>query len=112
MSEEATTMWPVPDLDDANVVFPVGTREWIPAEEFKNWVLPNPDELVWSKVVSQWFFSGLPASTKFTPKPGIDHDKALRAIQAVLGDWGLKHEHKKEAAAFLLSEWFESVKGF
>jgi len=44
------------------------------------------------------------------PNDGIDQNKALRHIKAILGSFEPKHEHKEAAAAYLLSLWFKSVK--
>lgn len=63
----------------------------------------------WVDLTSKWFFSGLPAGTKFLPKPGIDADLALAHIRTCLASWDPKHEHKTAGVAFLLSEWFEDV---
>lgn len=103
--------WAVPPLDDLEVAFSVGTQDWLPSRD------EIPDEFrfmrgtsKWCEVVHCWFFRGLADGVKWKPRPGIDQAAALRAIQAILGDWGLKHEHKEEAAAFLLDQWFEDVK--
>ena len=63
----------------------------------------------WNNLVSTWFFQGL-KNAVWTPKPGIDKDKALRHIKAILGSWEPKHEHKEAGVAYLLSLWFDDVK--
>ena len=62
--------------------------------------------------ISKWFFTGLKESDIATliPKPGVDKNKALEAISAILRSFEPKHEHKEAGAAFLLSEWFEEPK--
>lgn len=63
----------------------------------------------WTALVSTWFCSGLPAGTKFNPKPGIDPKEAVSHVRAILTSWEPKHEHKEAGAAYLMSKWFESV---
>lgn len=62
----------------------------------------------WNRVVSKWFFEGIRRDA-FKAKSGIDRDKALRHIAAVISSWSLKHEHKTAGAAFLLSLWFDDA---
>jgi hypothetical protein len=107
------TLWPVPDLNDAEVAFPANVLDWMPPrneipEEFRF----MRGRLEWSEIVASWFFQGLPANVEFHPRPGVDAEKAFRAIQAILGSFAPKHEHKDEAAAFLLSQWFERVENW
>lgn len=102
----------VPELTDVEAAFPANALDWMPPME------EIPDEFkrhhgtVWNEIVSSWFFSGLPASVKFYPQKGIDSERAVRAIQATLGSFSPKHEHKEAAAAYLLSLWFKKVKGW
>ena len=65
-----------------------------------------------NKFISKWFFSGLTEAdvAALIPKPGVDKNKALIAISAILKSFEPKHEHKEAGAAFLLSEWFEEPK--
>lgn len=58
----------------------------------------------WCRIVSRWFFSGLPQGTVFTPKPGIDLETAKRHLSAILRSWAPKHEHKEAGVA-----WRENV---
>ena len=64
----------------------------------------------WNKVVSQWFFMGLPQGTAFIPKKDIDKNKALRHIKAILSSFEPSTEHKESGCAYLLSLWFEDIK--
>ncbi len=57
------------------------------------------------KVVSMWFYGGLKAST-LVPREGIDKTKAIRHLQACLGSFEPKHEHKTAGVAYLMSQWF------
>lgn len=106
-------MMPIPDLNRADVVF--GNINHMPKydtvpDEFKM-RRGNP----YCDAVSGWFFSGasrdgdalVVSGEKFTPKPGVDANKALAAIKAVLGSFEPKHEHKEAGCAYMLSEWFD-----
>lgn len=97
----------VPELKDISVVFgstdDLPKWEDIPAEFKKH---GNP----WEALASRWFFQGLPRDTEFHPKPGVDINKALRALHAVLNSFEPKHEHKMAGVAYLMAEWFEDIK--
>lgn len=67
------------------------------------------DGTQFNRVVSEWFFRGLPQETEFHPRDGIDLRAALRHVGAVLRSWEPKHEHKEAGAAYLLSLWFERI---
>jgi len=63
----------------------------------------------WNKIVTTWFFEGLPKETKFIPKPDIDTNMALQHISCILRSFAPQHEHKEAGCAYLLSLWFEDV---
>lgn len=69
-------------------------------------VEPEPD---WRALQQRWFFSGLPAGATARPREGIDPRLAFRHLRTIQGSYAPKHEHKEEAVAFLLGEWFEVV---
>jgi len=98
--------FPVPNLDDVQVAFG-DALDWMP----KPGNIPKVDEK-WGQIAAKWFYFGLPKITDFTPKPGVDRRAALRAMKACLGSFAPKHEHKMEAAAFMLSEWFSDITGW
>lgn len=96
-------------VSDPQLAFPAGIMELLPPyadipDDFKN------DRTPWNKIISRWFYSGLPKGTEFVPKPSIDKTTALRHLKAVMGSWEPKHEHKTAGCAYLLSLWFEEVK--
>lgn len=100
-------MRPIPEVSGLDVVFPTRAMEILPPykdipAEFKN------DSNRWVQVVSDWFFCGL-KDAKWAPKSGVETKKALAAVQACLGDFGPRHEHKEAGCAFLLNEWFDDV---
>lgn len=98
-------MLKIPDLVDADVVF--GNIEHLPPynaipNEFKS--SRNP----FAEIATRLFFQGGRLSDfGLTPKPGVDLEKASRAVKATLGSWEPKHEHKEAGVAFMLSEWFD-----
>lgn len=105
-------MLPIPDLDKVSVVF--GDVKHMPKyEDIPEQFTRHHGPFV--EAVSTWFFSGakregnmlIVKDRRFVAKPGVDASKALRAIQAVLGSFAPKHEHKEAACAYMLSEWFE-----
>lgn len=108
-------MLQIPELDGPSVIF--GNIKHMPKyntlpEEFQDWHRQRPH----CEAISQWFAKGaklIPPDTieiegaRFKAKSGVDPEKALRAIKAVLGSWEPKHEHKIAACGYMLSEWFE-----
>jgi|ERR1041384_4841867 hypothetical protein len=100
-------MYPIHELSDIEVAFPAQVSHLMPPrdaipQEFKD------GNTKWNELFNQWFFVGLKGAT-FKPKEGVDQQKALRHIRAVMRSFQPKHEHKEEAVAFLLSEWFDDV---
>lgn len=100
-------MIPVPEVLPIDTIFPTKALEILPPYreipvEFKR------HGNRWVNVVNDWFFRGL-QNCKWTPKPGVDQARALRAVAACIGDWSPSHEHKTAGCAYLLSEWFEDV---
>lgn len=97
------------DASDLQVAFGLKVLDLMPEystipEEFCNF---NRREK-WGQLVTTWFFRGLKTAS-FTPKEGIDAEKALRHIRAIMCSFEPKHEHKQAACAYLLSLWFDDV---
>lgn len=68
----------------------------------------------WCEFIHQWFFRGLPADSEFYLKLGpdghlYDGDVAIRHMQAVLGSFQPKQQHKFGGLAFLCERWFDAV---
>jgi len=61
------------------------------------------------KVVSKWFFGGLPQGTQFHPREGIDAEAAFRQVRACLGSYEPAHEHKEAGVSWLLDLFFEKI---
>jgi hypothetical protein len=98
---------PPPDVSDLDLAFPSNAMDWLPAwedipEGFKG--SGNP----WAQQVGLWFFKGPDKAwlERIVPKDGIDRNKALRTIQATLGSFAPKHEHKTAGVAYMLASWF------
>ena len=107
------TMLPIPEVSDIDIAFGASALNWMPKredipEEFK--FMRGKSE--WNEIAAAWFFKGLPSTVEFVPKEGVDSQKALRVIQATLGSFAPKHEHKEEAVAYMLASWFKKVKGW
>ena len=76
------------------------------------WQIPSrftstPD--AWGHVASTLMWAGSSAILSAVPRPSIDRDQALLHVGAVLLAIDLTVEHREAAAAYLLSEWFESI---
>jgi hypothetical protein len=64
----------------------------------------------WNRIVGRWFFRGLPDGTEWNAKEGVDTQRALRHLGAIMSSWEPKHEHKEAGVAYLMSLWFHSVR--
>lgn len=64
-----------------------------------------------NKFIGKWFFKGLRQEdvAELIPKVGVDKQKALKAIAAIMRSYEPQHEHKEAGCAFLLAEWFEEI---
>lgn len=98
----------VPDLTDADLVFPARALSWMPTmeqipKEFRD------GDTEWNQIASQWFYAGISDDAEFVPREGIDPVKAVRALKATLGSYAPKHEHKEAAVAYMMSCWFTKV---
>jgi hypothetical protein len=109
-------MLAIPDLDDPSVAFGdikhLPKRKDLPEEYQNDW---HRDSQPFCRAVSMWFYKGCQVNgnsliingVTFVPKEGVDFQKALRAIKAVLGSWAPQHEHKIGGAGYMLSQWFD-----
>jgi len=68
-------------------------------DEFKNH--RNP----WNILVSEWFLKGLDTDI-IESKEGINQCKALLHLQAIMGSFSPKHDHRISGCAYLMSQWF------
>lgn len=100
-------------VDDLRIAFPAGVTDLMPRHEDipEDFRRDRGEARPWIKFQLKWFFSGLPAGTKFSARSGIDRDAALRHLKAIQGSFEPKHEHKEAAVAYLASLWFEEPPG-
>jgi len=66
-------------------------------------------ETKWNRLFSDWFFKGI-VNLRLTAKDGVDKEKALRHIKAIMVSFEPAHEHKEAACAYLFSLWFKDAK--
>jgi hypothetical protein len=97
----------VKDVTDLDLAFPVTIKHLMPAwneipDEFKG------RNNKWCRVFSRWFYRGA-RDAKFTPKEGVDVQKALRHVAACMGSFEPSHEHKEAGVAYLLNEFFDDI---
>lgn len=100
-------MYEIKEIDNVTLAFPADVQDLMP--EYS--AIPEEYKKTWNdhnEFVTMWFFNGL-ENPQFYPKEGVDADKALRHISAIMGSFQPKHEHKTAACAFLLAEWFEKI---
>lgn len=104
--------WDTPkEVDDVTLAFPADVEHLMPERRFCE------DELKklpgagrdWVEFQRKWFFEGLPATTTFNMREGINGTMAFRHLDAIQGSFQPKHEHKEAAVAYLASLWIESV---
>jgi hypothetical protein len=104
--------WPVPEINDMTLAFPAYALDWMPEydaipDEFKD---RHSREAEWIQIANYWFANGLNDKVEFYAREGVDAKAAFRALQATLGSYQPKHEHKIAAVAYMMSCWFSSVK--
>lgn len=97
----------VPQVTMVDVAFPARGVEFAPPYEeipevYKAWQTPK------TAFFMQLFYKGL-KNLKLTPRDGVDADQAFAALRVIAGCYGLKHEHKMAAFAYLQDEWFEDI---
>lgn len=98
----------VVDVSNLDMVFGTNAMELLPPwssipDEFKR------GRTKWNKLFRDWFYGGITSLDGFIPKPGIDKNAALRMIQACMGSWEPKHEHKEAGVAYMFSEFFSDA---
>lgn len=94
-------------VTDADLAFGGDMSDLLPSmsEIPENFKYENTE---WNKIVADWFYYGL-KNVKWYPKEGIDPKDAVSHVQAILGSYEPKHEHKVAGVAYLLSEFFEKI---
>lgn len=100
---------PVPQpISDVMLAFPANVEPLMPAwddipQEFKG------SGNGWVSFVDSWFYRGMSSKVEFHMKEGVSGEAAFRHLQAVMGSFQPKHEHKVAAVAYLSSLWFDAV---
>ena len=102
-------MFEVQEIDDVMLSFPASVSHLMPKQEDIPEVYKDVRGTIWNKLFNDWFFCGV-TDLQLTPCKGVDKEKALHHIRAIMGSFEPKHEHKERAVAFLFGEWFESPK--
>lgn len=98
------------DVKESEIAFGSNTDIFLPdyhwlLENFGN----NPERNKFEKIITNWFFYGLPENVQFIPKENIDAKTAYHHISSCLRSWKPKHEHKILGCAFLLWLWFSDI---
>ena len=99
------TMPNIPDLSPLDVAF--GNISALPKysdlpRDYQSMSAPG------CKVASNLFFRGGRMSDfGMKPRDGVDASKARTVIQACLGSFEPKHEHKIGGVGWLIDQWFE-----
>jgi len=98
------------DVSDAEIAFGGINGLMPPYKGLEEFDCYSRGKKSWGRdLFMDWFYKGL-KSLELYPKQGIDKNKALRHIKAVMQSFEPSHEHKVAACAFLFEKWFESGK--
>jgi len=100
------------EISAAQRAFPADVGDLIPSADDIPDAFTQFHGTEWNEIVSQWFYRGLAEKTQMIPTVGIDPEKALVHLKTIMGSYGIKHEYKEAAIAYLMSVWFEKVKGW
>jgi hypothetical protein len=100
-------MIPVPDVKAVDVAF--GNIDHLPKWE----EIPDKFKCMFEqirephcKLFSRWFYEGITIADFGTPREGVNADKAVAALGAIMKSYAPKHEHKEAGVAMLIHEWF------
>lgn len=100
---------PLPQDFDVEASGLLPPRDEIPDEYQRHNNKANPEPGTpeyWLKTVEDWFFKGM-LIKKAKPKDGIDANKALAHIDAIIKSFSPCHNHKTYGVAWLFSLWFD-----
>ena len=101
-------MFKIQKVSDSDLQFGGRIDELLPQQSKIPEIFKKGRGTKWNDITSKWFYNGL-KNVKFIPKEGVETNKALRHIKAILSSWEPKHEHKEAGVAYLLSQWFEDI---
>jgi len=102
---KVATMFPIADVTTAEMAFGGDTDKLMPAMKDIPKQFRSHNGTKWNRLASDWFFSGV-ENLSLQPRDGVDTQKALRHIRAILISFAPKHEHKEAGIAYLLDQWF------
>lgn len=60
-------------------------------------------------IASEWIFRGLPSTTIFNAKQGINKNEALDHISRIINSTLLSHDTRVYQSAHLMSIWFDKI---
>ena len=101
-------MFEIKEVSDMDMVMGGKIEELLPPMQ------DIPDEFgickknKWSEFISDWVFRGI-KELRLAPKDGVDPEKAIRHIRAIMSSFEPKHEHKEAGCAYLMSIWFDDL---
>ncbi len=103
-------MTPIPKITNVDLAFPADVG-WIPPLS----EIPEQFRRTENTKQGRFFmdlFSGRVIETDIgmLPREGVSAKDAWRALMVCLSTYGIKHEHKEAAFAFLHSEWFVDLR--
>jgi hypothetical protein len=104
-------------IEDVSLAFPADALDYMPTweeipDEFKSY---TETSIEWHAMAALWFSKGIASDyTGYLPvelEDGtrIEGELIDRQINAILGSYAPKHEHKMAAVAWMLSIWIESA---
>lgn len=102
------------ELRDVDKAFPAHALDWMPEHDDIPERWREADESDWQ--VRLWrnlMFRGL-TDIQLAPRDKswgqVEVDRAWTHLQAILGSFAPKHQHKEAALAFLTDRWFEAIR--
>jgi hypothetical protein len=108
MSDTKTFEFAVPEFDDATVAFGAPRSAYLTREQMGDDFYGDRNKFT-SAAQSLFFKGGKLADHGLKFRAGIDRDKAVRAIRALLCSFDPKHEIKIGTVGYALSQWCEAA---
>ena len=103
-------MHPIPKLSEVDVAFPANI-EWIPPLSDIPAKYHRPQNTKAGRFFLSLFFRGIALDRLgMLPREGVVAEAAWRALVVCLTTFGIKHEHKEAAFAFLIDQWFRDIR--
>jgi hypothetical protein len=103
-------MYPIPKLTKVDEAFPANVG-WIPQME----EIPAQFHRPMNTKGGRFFLSIFGGRMDYSrmgmlPREGVDPEAAWRALVVCMTTFGIKHERKEAAFAFLVDQWFSDVR--